>query len=99
MMIKDIYFSLLRLLTIDILSLKIEKVIKLHLDSIEFFMVDSRLGFRKQKLDNLKKKALRGIEYCMNAEHRPNLDLLQDKYKVENVCLHHKITWLRLMHT
>ena len=64
-------------------------MIRSHLDYIDF-VVESGLGDRIQKLDNLQKKATRRIEYCMVPENRWDINLLYEKYNIESLRLRHK---------
>ena len=68
-------------------ALKIYKtMIRPHLDYINF-VVDSGSADRVQKLENLQKEALQGIEYCVNVENRQDKKVLLEKYKIEELKL------------
>ena len=73
-------------------------MIRPHLDYIDF-VVDSGSADRIKRLDTLQKKALRRIEYCINVENRQDKDVLQDKYKIEDLKLRRKRNLLKIMHT
>ena len=73
-------------------------MIRPHLNYIDF-VVDSGSADRIERLDTLQKKALRRIEYCINVENRQEKDVLQDKYKIEDLKLRRKRNLLKIMHT
>ena len=73
-------------------------MIRPHLDYIDF-VVESGSADRIQRLDNLKKKAIRRIEYCKNVENRQDKKVLQGKYKIEDLALRHKRNLVKIIHT
>ena len=42
---------------------------------------------------------VKSIEYCINVENRQDKDVLQDKYKIEDLKLRRKRNLLKIMHT
>ena len=64
-----------------------------------YFVVDSGSADRIQRFDNLQKKALRRIEYCINVENRQDKDVLLKKYKIEDLRLRRKRNLVKIMHT
>ena len=58
-------------------------MIRPHLDYIDF-TIDSGFGDRIQKLDNLQKKAVGRIEYCLHSENRQNVEILIENYNIES---------------
>ena len=80
-------------------AMKIYKVmIRPHLDYIDF-VVESGSDDRIKKLDNLKKKAVRRIEYCPVPENRQDLDVLIEKYKIESLHLRRKSNLAKIMYS
>ena len=80
-------------------AMKIYKcMIRPHLDYIDF-VVESGSADRIKKLDNLQKKAVRRIEYCVSPENRQNLDVLLGKYKIENLQLRRKRNLVKIMYS
>ena len=73
-------------------------MIRPHLDYIDF-VVDSSSTDRVKKLDSLKKKALRRIEYNMNPQDRKDYQILQDEYKIEDLRLRRKRNLVKIIHT
>ena len=73
-------------------------MIRPHLDYIDF-VVDSGSADRIQRLDTLQKKALHRIEYCINVDSRQDEDVLQDKYKIEDLKLRRKRNLAKIMYT
>ena len=53
-------------------------MIRPHLDYIDF-TIDFGSADRIQKLNNLQKKAVQRIEYCLNPENRQNIETLIEK--------------------
>ena len=77
---------------------KIYKVMmRPHLDYIDF-VVDSASADRVKELDNLQKKALRRIEYCVNSELKLGYPALQDKYNIEDLQLRRKRNLVKIIH-
>ena len=72
-------------------------MIQLHLDYIDF-VVDSGSSDRVQKLDRLKKKALRRIVYCINPEDRQDTDVFMVKYNIEELRLRRKRNLVKIMY-
>ena len=72
-------------------------MIRPHLDYIDF-VVESGSTNRVQRLDNLQKKAIRRIEYCINVENRKDKNVLQDKYKIEDLALRRKRNLVKIIH-
>ena len=72
-------------------------MIRPHLDYIDF-VVESGSADRVQRLDNLQKKAVRRIEYCMNAEIRQDKSVLQGRYKFEDLGLRRKRNLVKIIH-
>ena len=50
-------------------------------------------------LDNLHKKAMGRIEYCVTPENRQNLDVLLDKYEIECLRLRRKRNLVKIMYS
>ena len=73
-------------------------MIRPHLDYIDF-VVESGSADRIRRLDNLQKKAIRRIEYCINVESRQDKKVLQDKYKIEDLALRRKRNLVQIIHT
>ena len=73
-------------------------MIRPHLDYIDF-VVESGSADRIQKLDNLQKKAIRRIEYCLIPANRQNLDVLLGKYKIECLRLRRKRHLVKIMYS
>ena len=73
-------------------------MIRPHLDYVDF-VVDSASSDRIQKLDNLQKKALRRIEYCINNANRQDKDVLCEKYKIEDLRLRRKRNLAKIMYS
>ena len=73
-------------------------MIRPHLDYIDF-VVDTASSERVKKLDNLQKKALRRIEYCITEENRLDYPALQDKYKIEDLRLCRKRNLVKIIHS
>ena len=69
-----------------------------HLDYIDF-VVDSGSANRIQRLDNLQNKAIRRIEYCINAELRQDKKRLSDKYKIESLRLRRKRNLVKIIYS
>ena len=72
-------------------------MIRPHLDYIDF-TIDSGSADRIQKLDNLQKKAVRRIEYCLNPENRQNIETLMEKYNIESLRLRRKKNLAKIMY-
>ena len=58
-------------------------MIRPHLDYIDFVIESDRV----KRINNIKKKAIRRIEYCVVPENRSDVKLLQEKYGIENLKL------------
>ena len=63
------------------------------------FVVESGSADRIKKLDNLQKKAIRRVEYCKTPEMRQSLDVLLEKYKIENLRLRRKRNLVKIMYS
>ena len=61
-------------------------MVRPRMDYIDF-VIDSSSADRIKNLDNLQKKALRRIEYCMIKENRLDYPLLQEKHNIEDLKL------------
>ena len=72
-------------------------MIRPHLDYIDF-VIDSGSANRIQKLDNLQRKAIRRIEYCMLPANRKDIDTLQELYKIEPLRLRRKRNLVKIMY-
>ena len=72
-------------------------MIRPHLDYVDC-VVDSGSADRIQKLDNLQKKALRRIEYCINKTNRQDKKALGEKYKIEELKLRRKRNLAKIMY-
>ena len=80
-------------------AVKIYKtMIRPHLDYIDF-VVDSSSADRIQKLDNLQKKAIRRVEYCMNKGDRSDYNVLQHKYNIKDLRLRRRRNLVKIMYT
>ena len=80
-------------------AIRIHKcMIRPHLDYIDF-TIDSGSADRIQKLDNLQKKAVRRIEYCLNPANRQNIETLMEKYNIESIRLRRKKNLAKIMYT
>ena len=73
-------------------------MIRPHLDYIDF-VVESGSADRIKKHDNLKKKAVRRIEYCPVPENRQVLDVLLEKYKIESLHLRRQRNLAKIMYS
>ena len=71
-------------------------MIRPHLDYIDF-VINSGSADRIQKLDNLQKKSIRKIEYCMLPANRKDMNLLQDMYKIEPLRLRRKRNLVKII--
>ena len=60
-----------------------------HLDYIDF-VIESGPADRVSKINNIQKKAICRIEYCVEPESRSDLKLLQVKYGIEDLKLRRK---------
>ena len=72
-------------------------MIRPHMDYIDF-VIDSSSADRVKKLDNLQRKALRRIEYCMVKENRMDYSTLQTKYNIEDLKLRRNRNLLKIIH-
>ena len=61
-------------------------MIRPHLDYINF-VIESGSADRVSKINNIQKKAIQRIEYCIVPENRSDLELLQKKYGIEDLKL------------
>ena len=73
-------------------------MIRPRLDYIDF-TIDSGSADRIQNLDNLQKKAVQRIEYCLNPENRQNIETLMEKYNIESIRLRRKRNVTKIMYT
>ena len=60
-----------------------------HLDYIDF-VIESGPADRVSKINNIQKKAICRIEYCVESESRSDLKLLQVKYGIKDLKLRPK---------
>ena len=73
-------------------------MIRPHLDYIDF-VVESGSADHIRRLDDLQKKAIRRIEYCINVENRQDKKVLQGKYKIDDLVLRRKRNLVKIIHT
>ena len=67
-----------------------------HLDYIDF-IVESTASDQMLKLDRLKNKALRRIEYCTDVKRRDSIDLLQVEYDIIPLKLRRKRNLVKII--
>ena len=72
-------------------------MIRPHLDYIDY-VVDSSSKENISKLDRLQNKAIRRIEYCVNVEHRKDIDLLHHDYNIEKLPLRRKRNLVKIIY-
>ena len=72
-------------------------MIRPHLEYIDF-VIDSCSKNGIDKIDNLEKRALRRIEYCLTSENRLSYDELRIKYRIERLNVRRKRSLLRIMY-
>ena len=72
-------------------------MIRPHLEYIDF-VIDSCSKNGIDKIDNLEKRALRRIEYCLTSENRLSYDELRIKYRIERLNVRRKHSLLRIMY-
>ena len=73
-------------------------MIRPHLDYIDF-TIDFSSADRIQKLDNLQKKGVRRIEYCLYSENRQNVEVLKENYYIESLRLCRKTNLVKIMYS
>ena len=72
-------------------------MIRPHLDYIDY-VIDSSSKENISKLDRLQNKAIRRIEYCVNADHRKDIDLLHREYNIEKLPLRRKRNLVKIIY-
>ena len=71
-------------------------MIRPHLDYIDF-VIESGSADRVSKINNIQKKAIRRIEYCIVPENRSDLELLKKKKGIEDLKLRRKRNMAKIM--
>ena len=74
-----------------------KSMIRPHLDYIDF-VIESGSADRINKLNNIQKKAIRRIEYCVTPENRIEIKTLQEKYDIEDLNLRRKRNIVKIMY-
>ena len=73
-------------------------MIRPHLDYVDF-VVDSGSAEKVKKFDTLERKAIRRIEYCVNTANRQEINVLREKYKIEDLRLRRKRNLVKIMYS
>ena len=66
--------------------------------SVIDFTIDSGSTDRIQKLDNLSKKAVRRMEYCLHPRNRQNVEILMENYNIDSFRFRRKGNLVKIMY-